>query len=641
MTEYLITLTGSYNLPRKYKIAFSGCGSDCAFTQVNDLGFVARIKDGKPGFTVYAGGGMGGFPRVGDLMQEWVPASDVICIAEAVRRIFDRTGNRRNKHRARLRFVFEKIGADAFREMFREQIEKLRDEDIPSCKISPEPLEHSAPQISNPEFMFENKNGVRYFPQRQQGFVAVPLHLPLGYIPWEDFHTLADISEKYSDEKGLRTTQSQNLILRFVRPENLEALAQELGRLSIDVLSPNPLESFVACTGSDTCRLGLCLSRNISRACADAIARDGVDPETFSRIDVRINGCPNSCGQHPIGTIGLFGTAQRVDERLLPSYRIFLGARRGEAKTRLGEYIATVPARALPQFMLELIRDFQRNHAADEPFPDYYDRKGPAFFKTLAEKHSHIPPYAENPDYYRDWDQEQDFSLAGRGPGECGAGVFDVITEDISAAKELLEKADSAEDKGENLFKAFLATVRALLITRGIDSQNPDEIMRSFETHLIDTGFVNEEFRGLLARGRGYLEGWKNALNEKATTIMLLLERIELLFTTLDADLKFHPQEESAAEQSQPPTQKKQAPEKPVEDNSSAELDLRGVACPMNFVKAKLKLEMMETGQTLAITLDDGEPIRNVPASFRDEGQEVVEETDLGEGHWQVVIRKK
>ena len=122
---------------------------------------------------------------------------------------------------------------------------------------------------------------------------------------------------------------------------------------------------------------------------------------------------------------------------------------------------------------------------------------------------------------------------------------------------------------------------------------------------------------------------------------MLLLERIELLFTTLDADLKFHPQEESAAEQSQPPTQKKQAPEKPVEDNSSAELDLRGVACPMNFVKAKLKLEMMETGQTLAITLDDGEPIRNVPASFRDEGQEVVEETDLGEGHWQVVIRKK
>src|SRR5450759_588506 len=128
VTEYLIGLPGSYNLPRKYKIAFSGCGADCALARVNDLGFIASVRDGVPGFSVYAGGGMGAESRVGDRMEEWVPAAEVIRIAEAVRRLFDRLGDRGNRRRARLRFAMERVGAGEFRGMLREAVQTVTGE---------------------------------------------------------------------------------------------------------------------------------------------------------------------------------------------------------------------------------------------------------------------------------------------------------------------------------------------------------------------------------------------------------------------------------------------------------------------------------------------------------------------------------
>jgi sulfite reductase (ferredoxin) len=462
VTQYLITLPGSYNLPRKYKISFSGCGSDCALAQVNDLGFFAKILDGKLGFSIYAGGGMGGHPRVGDLLERWVPTTEVIRIAEAVRRLFDWMGDRHNRKRARLRFVFEKIGVNAFRKEYKKELELVAKEDVPTCDVIAEITENATKQICNPESVLEEKNGVRYFAQGQPGFAAVPLHIPLGNISSGDFIKLADIAEKFSTEKGLRTTQSQNLLIPFVREEDLPALAGELGQLSIDVLAPSPLESFVVCAGSSTCRLGLCLSPNLASACADALGENGLDLKALRGVDIRINGCPNCCGQHPVGTIGLFGVAQREEGRLVPTYKITLGARRGEGKTRLSENAGFVPARAMPRFMLDLLKDFQENCDEVEAFADYYDRKGVEHFKQLIERHSRVPSYEENPDFYKDFGQEEDFSLAGRGPSECGAGVFEVITEDITAAKKLLEEAHQVEDKNEGLFNGAVAAREAI-----------------------------------------------------------------------------------------------------------------------------------------------------------------------------------
>lgn len=639
VTEYLIALAGSYNLPRKYKIAFSGCSADCALACVNDLGFIAELRNGVPGFRVYAGGGMGSVSRVGDLMEEWVPASEITRIAEAIRRLFDQHGDRRNRRKARLRFAVERLGTDTFRTLLRETVQRVTHEGVPAFQdlITPAP----APVEVKGEFrsLLQQRNGVEILQQRQAEYVALPLRLPLGQITWQQLSALGKLAERFSAEKMLRATQDQHLLLRFVRPADLAALTTELKRILDPHVAPqSALYAFTACTGAAVCRLGLCLSQNAAHACAEPLTKAGITSETLQAVDIRINGCPNACGHHPIGTIGLFGAALRVGERLVPAYRLLLGARRGVDKTRLG--ISTggsIPARGLPAFLADLLGDFQTNRKASESFADYFDRRGMAYFHTVQERHLQAPSYEKDPSFYRDWGCEEEFSLAGRGPGECGAGVFEVISEDLSAATKALEQATTETPAGEALFRATLATARALLITRGVDSLDPDTVLRAFETHFIDGGLVDADYRGLLARARGYREGWREALTDRRGEIERLLARIELLFSTMDADLRFHVP--GVTDAGSAPT----APAAVAACTAAAtvEVDLRGVTCPMNFVKAKLRLEMLDTGATLGILLDDGAPIQNVPASFKNEGQVVQSTQAQPGGHWRVVIQKK
>jgi sulfite reductase (ferredoxin) len=638
VTEHLIGLPGSFNLPRKYKVAFSGCSADCALAQVNDLGFIAHMRDGNPGFSVYVGGGLGAESRVGDCLEHWVPAGEVIRLAEAVRRLFDRLGDRRNRRRARLRFVVEKAGIETFRGWLHEAVRAVTDEGTPACTIQPELAETPAEPPADYRALLTQAAGLDILRQRQPGFAAVPLRLPLGQVSRQTLEALGGLAERFSEEKMLRVTQDQNLLLRFVREPELSALHAELERvLGPDAGRPTALQAFTTCTGAATCRLGLCLSRNAARACADALAGSGLSPATLLTADIRMNGCPNACGQHPVGAIGLFGAALRKGDRLVPAYRVLLGARRSEGRARLGESVGTIPARALPAFLVDLLREFEAARRPGEALTELFDRQGLDHFKPILERHATPPDHADAPEFYRDWEQDEDFSLAGRGPGECGAGVFEVIAEDLAAAAKTLEQAEKDAASGEALFQGLLATARALLITRGVDSQDPDIILRSFETHFLDTGLVAADFRGLLTKAHGYREGWRDALAGRREEIRRLLDRVEHLYATMDADLRFQAPEATPANA-------------PVAGNgetagvsgtpATAELDLRGVACPMNFVKAKLRLETMEVGATLAMLLDDGQPAQNVPASFQQEGQEIADFCATGDGHWRVVVRK-
>ncbi len=627
VTEYLIPLVGSYNLPRKYKIAFSGCAADCALAQVADLGFIAETRDGRPGFRVVAGGGMGANSRVADLLVDWMPAPDVIRASEAVRRLFDKHGDRANRHRARLRYVLERLGVDRFREEFEGQMRTVADEGVPEWQGQPALNEgRSEPESDAP--VLDVVDGIRCLTQRQGGYVAVPLHMPLGFVSADAFAACGDLAMQFSEENGPRTTRSQNLLLRYVKRDRLSALADAVGQLGLDVLAPDPLERVVACAGSSTCRLGLCLARGAARACADALADVLIAPETVADMEIYINGCPNACGHQPIGRIGLSGAAQRQDGRLVPSYRVTLGGRCGTEGARLGLAVGQVPARALPAFVCSLAQDFQAGRREDESFTAYFDRQGTVHFEAIVGQHQAVSSYADDPVFYRDLGADEDFSLAGRGAGECGAGVFEVIQEDLTAAR-----------KAESPFEILLPTVRALLITRGVDARDPDRVLGAFEKHFLDTGLVEEGFRDLLSRARGYTQGWQQAFEECESMVSRLLEKVEQLYGTLDANLQFHVPADSTLEPAEAPAAADEGSVEP--DAEGVELDLSGVACPMNFVKAKLRLESMSVGEALAIVLDDGPPIENVPASFRNEDQSVESITDLGDGHWRIVVRKE
>jgi sulfite reductase (ferredoxin) len=371
--------------------------------------------------------------------------------------------------------------------------------------------------------------------------------------------------------------------------------------------------------------LGICLARAAARACAGALEEGGVARATLDELRFHINGCSNACGQQPIAPIGCFGAAQRGADGLVPSYTISIGGSCGGQGARFGTAVGKVPAAALPAFVLELAADFELGRRPSEGFPDYCGRLGASHFEELARRHAAIPAREQHPEFYRDLGAEEDFSLAGRGAGECGAGVFEVIQQELAAAR-----------KAAAPFEVLLPAARALLITRGVDAQDADTVLREFERHFVETGLVAGEFRTLLTRARGYAQGWQAALDGQASAVARLLERVELLYTTLDANLEFHPPERGATAAPAAAAEPAALP-----GGAAAEIDLRGVACPMNFVKAKLRLEAMNVGDALAIVLDDGDPIRNVPASFKAEGQDVGAPADLGDGHWRVVVRKK
>lgn len=381
VTRHLLNEPGSFTLPRKFKVAFSGCAADCALATVTDVGFVARLHEGKPCFAVYGGGGMGGAPRLGEVLAERIPAGDCVRAVEAVRRLFARLGDRTNRARARLRYAAARMAPGEFRALFTRELE-----DVTTAGMSPFMCESQAFQIagSAPGVICQPPLGSSVIPQRQPGLVAIVIAPASGLITSGELLALANLAERFSGEKGLRATPAQKLVIPSVDVKDLRALTSELTAVNAGFLAPGALSRIVACTGAATCRLGICDSREAARAIAAALDQAALPADIVNSLDIRLNGCPNCCGQHPVGDIGLSGVRQIRDGQPGFSYRLHLGARRGEGRTRLGEFVGAVPAGSLPDAVTAVLRDFAANRQDPESLSDYYDRRGRAYFQALA-----------------------------------------------------------------------------------------------------------------------------------------------------------------------------------------------------------------------------------------------------------------
>jgi sulfite reductase (ferredoxin) len=388
VTEYLMGRADSFTLPRKFKIAFSGCGRDCALACATDVGFVARWAEGKPGFGIHGAGGLGAESRVADRLAEWLPASEVLRVAESLRRIFDRQGDRTNRRRARLRFVAAKLGTDAFRDCFRQELDAVA-ADVSACTVEPEAAgPRGYPAGGRLEDLMERREGFRVLPQRQAGLVTVVLAPPLGLLSGATLAILSSFARAHGAEQALRLLPNQQVAIRGVKPQDLPLLRKALEPVAPELLRAGALEAMIACTGASICRLGVGESRGVALACAAALDAAGLGGDLWQDLDIRINGCANACGQHPVGTIGCSGGIHRSDGQVMSTYKLVLGARRGEGQLRLGTPVATIPAKALPTCMVDLVRDFRAARLSAESFADYYDRRGADYFKALVAPHA-------------------------------------------------------------------------------------------------------------------------------------------------------------------------------------------------------------------------------------------------------------
>ncbi|MDH7598478.1 MAG: sulfurtransferase TusA family protein [Sedimentisphaerales bacterium] len=586
LTEYLVQFRSSFNLPRKFKIAFSGCSKDCALASVADLGFFAHIKEGKKGFSVYAAGGLGPNPAIGVQIEDFIEERKIFQTAQAIKSVFDLHGDRANRHRARLRYVLARSGPGGLRKEYQTQIQWITKEGLPGTVPN---LSEVSDRIAM-DLQPGQANGLPVspfdlMPEKISGYYTIRLHIPDGNISGQDLVQIARIAQSFSP--GLiRTTQDQDLLLVSVPRTSIGAVTGELQKLSFWPCDQG-LPRVVSCAGAATCRLGLCLSRNLAAAIRQRLTGMQV-PSELQHKTIRISGCPNSCGQHYIADIGLAGRAYRAIGGLVPCYDVFFGGRCQEGHARLGRFVATVPATQVPMMIAELFSSSLED-------PEKIVRR------YAIEAQDSIPGH-----WYCDIGTCEPFSLAGRGPGECGAGVLELIHNDIRKAKEALARAKRTAQH-QVMLTAARHAARALLITFGIEANNDSEILDHFRANLVEKGWVRPTSLDVC---QAIFSG-KVTDQEVLYELQDLVQRIEALFLSIDSDLRFR---------LEPFGQTQTGPDKAKTEI----LDLRGVACPLNFVKAKLALEQIPLGEGLCLILDDGEPSQKVPASLAEQGHRIV-----------------
>jgi sulfite reductase (ferredoxin) len=516
--EHLLQLDRSYSLPRKYKIAFSGCGEDCAFAAVNDLGFFAHVRDGRTGFSVYAGGGLGSQPAAGVQIEEFVEPDALPLIAEAIERLFDRLGDRANKNRARLRFVLRRLGAEAFVAEYRQDKAALLQEGLGGPRVAVRPLPaavtgtgtQSAAAVAAP---------VGCLPERDPDRVTVVVQLQNGRLPAPDLRVVAALA-RTAGVGVVVATQQQDLLIIGVARARVEEARAELAKLSVPVRARVP--KVVACAGASTCKLGMCLSPALAKAVEARLS----DVDTHrGPTEIRISGCANSCGNHSIAGLGLEGRARRSHGRLLPLYEILWGGRVGESRATFAERLGSVPASVVPELLADIYR--RGLHETGE-------------VRALVAEYARVPePVPES--YYVDVGCTEPFSLEGRGPAECGAGVLDVVRADIDEASAALVAAEGASGLAQDqaVAKAALASGRALLPLVGKDTRSAAEVFQAVRVHLIEPGWVAPPVGQLLTAVETWTSGPRESLSGHLATARQFAARTRELFTSLDANLKF------------------------------------------------------------------------------------------------------
>jgi len=651
-TNYFLRNPVCQSLPRKFKISFSGCHKDCAMAPINDIGAIAAKKgsngSGQIGFKIFIAGGLGPHPRIARLLTEFLPAEDLIPLSEAILRVFDQLGERKNRNRARMKFLLERIGFDELKRRIMEEFHILKDS---------KKWVFTLPEEDTPESYLESMKGIeqRYVPfeytetlgngdpyyhrwrmtnvisQKQTGYCIVHVRLTLGDIRTDQLRMLADLTERYAEGR-IRVTHQQNFLLRWVRNEELYELYRGLKECDLARAGAGRMIDIQSCPGAETCNLGLTSSRQLALAIGRKIAsREDAELED---VRIKVSGCPNSCGHHHIADIGFHGVAKKIEGRLVPHYQLHLCGGVGNGRAVIGDSNIKLPAKNIPEAVSELITLFQRERLAGELFYQYIARVGSEYIEGILAKYTSVPSYKLSPDSYRDWGADTEF-VVKLGAGECAGGVVDLIEESLLAGSRgisraaILFEAGNVEESMEEMERGIISIAKGMLVPFGIDTDVEGELVREFQDKIIDKCIVSGVVEPLF---RDYGKPVpKEKIREKIGLAKILVEESLEAYNQMDKNFKFRKREEKDL---------KEEVGKEMEKKVDAYLDLKGVACPYNFVKTKLKLEEMDSGQRLQIIIDEGEPYRNVPRSVLNEGHKILEEEKIEGGHYRIVIEK-
>ncbi|WP_417909907.1 sulfurtransferase TusA family protein [Candidatus Electronema sp. PJ] len=643
LTSRMVAEPDSWEMPRKIKTAFTSRNDDAAFALVQDIGFIACLDEqGQRGYQLYVGGGLGARPKVGILLQDFLPEEKVYHAVRAIKNLFHSHGNRKNKHRNRIKFlIHDDMGEAAFRAAYQEEFEKVLAQGSPDLAILPidntanlsRPINLEPLAVPAPGFSLWQKRQVSQ--QKQAGLCSVRLPLLLGDLSPEDCLRLAEFLQPFG-ENTLRCGTDQNLYIRNIPERFLPNLHSVI--IACNTLSDKPVlyGNLVPCTGAQTCQVGINRPRPATKAIFRAL--DQAEFPLPDDVQIRISGCPNSCANHWLGDLAFHGKVRHVLGRAVPTYNVLGNGGLSQGKLRLAELVGWVHSFDLPGFVVEVLKMYADCKAVqpNNAFSDWWHSGGKESVAALCvSKYNRIPSFEEDKNYYFDHGAEQIFSVKDLGRAECSAGMYDMIDVDDKEIKKLLREMESGNAAVSVLQEAVFRSARMLLVTRGEEPKTEQETFQLFAKHFLDTGLVKAEQRLLV----DLVQASKVAeLPQHLSQVLALGREMIELYQKMDSTMRFPGEHENLAVKRK--AEEMAAPVLPESARKADRFkDLSGVKCPLNFARTKVLLAGMNAGETLEIILDDGEPIENVPGSVQLEGHRILKQEQIG-SQWTVLIEK-
>lgn len=500
MFRYLLRNPVCQEMGRKFKIAFSSTEEDTAYTFIHDIGFIPKIQDGQRGFKVIIGGGLGANPALAVTAYEFLHEDQIIPFTEGVLRVFDRYGERTRRMKARFKFLLGDLGLEKLMELVNEERKALKvqsytiDRNILGETVLPGEVNGEAAPLVNEE-KFNRWRATNVFQQKQEGYLGVYVKVPLGNMSSDLTRKFADIADTYAGN-DLRVTINQGYLLRFVREKSLKHLFAALDTLALAEPGFDSVGDITACPGTDTCNLGISSSYGIALEMEKVIQKEYPDLIYNNDIKIKISGCPNSCGQHGMASIGLHGSSVKDKQgNVLPSLIVLLGgAKLQNGEAIISDKVIKIPSKRGIQALRLLLDHYEANAEEGEYYHAYYQRLGGRkYFYDLLKPLGDLT--VVQPDEYIDWGENHNFILH-TAVGECAGVIIDLVAtllyetdEKLEWAREALEQKQYA-DSIYHSYNAFINTAKALLLTTDVRPSTQIQVVREFQKNFVDTNDI-------------------------------------------------------------------------------------------------------------------------------------------------------
>lgn len=500
--EYFLRNPISQDLGRKIKPAFSSSDKDSAFTYFHDFGFIPRLKTEngieKRGFKVVIGGGLGAQSMVAKTAYEFLAENQIIPFMEAAIRVFDRYGERKNRMKARMKFLLKQLGFEEFMRLVEVEKQAVANKTV---EIDRNAVPQSIPAKKQAVPTTEPYDKAKYdlwlstnvFEQKQKNWFGVQLRVQLGDIHAKTARKLADLVKKYAAD-DIRLTINQGILLKFIRREYLPFLFNELTKLGLANPGFDTIADITACPGTDTCALGVTNSTGLAKKLEEVILAEYPALIQESNINIKISGCMNSCGQHMAAQIGFHGSSIKKNPLVLPAMQIVLGGGvDADGKGFVAEKVIKIPTRRVPDALRTILADYEEQGEQGEYFNTYYYRLGKRYFYNLLKPLADLT--AGTDDLVFDWGQDEKY-IQQIGVGECAGVAYDMVGAIVNDSRERLAWATTALEDGrwsDALYHGYSSQVvgaKALLLAKDVKCNTHKGILSDFEKSYQEQGEV-------------------------------------------------------------------------------------------------------------------------------------------------------